>query len=519
MRSSVHNLIQFGITTPGGSTATAGDAEGSSLGHAPEIDLLGESLSFDTLLALAASLHRPSTTPLLEAAFPAIGAGSIVESPGDEPRSIAGRKPLALFEAPLAGMFDSDTRSDHHTNIHELFTGLTSTSSSSEPVQEIPTLKKHQAMDQTLATDFRYSAGDGSLPIVFRPGRRVIPIHVDRPAEAPETARPPRETAQTPALQPAPAEQPSAGLVLRIVARNDALDMPATGDALPITRRLPDLRLVVSNDRPADGALNTDLLDRLARGWRQSFADEPVEPAGIETALPRSSEPAADGAHSEHDATSRFSKETNIEIEPRRTGGRPAAPVVPLFSELVSASALPQQFAADVETVDVQQAVNEVPREVLRLERMGGSELSFSMRLHPEHLGQIDIEIQRGSDGWTVAITTADEGARHALAAEMHRLESAFRDHNLALDRLTIVARSPEPVINAPEQAGQTANPDWNGAGTQDFMGNQKQDDRGWHGYGLQRIIGIDSSRDVGGEQEVTASHNEMSRSGIDIHI
>jgi hypothetical protein len=524
MRSSVQDLIQFGITTPGSSGAGSSSIESSSSPHARDFDPLGESLSFDTLLALAASLHRPVTDSLLAPAIPQAGLEGLVGPLGNGPSQASTWQAGSLFDAPLASMNSSGEFSGRHAHIHDLFTALTSPLDSSDLVQESPTLKKHQTLEFPAPTSARSGAaeGDVTVPIEFRPTRRVIPIQIDRPVETPGIPRQPREISTSPALRPVPADG-SGGPELRIVARNDSLDAGLANDALPATRRLPDLRLVVSNNLPLDGAINTDLVDRLARGWRQSFSEDGIDFSDVEAQANGSLAATPNSltrAGNESGAAPDFSEDSD-----GAAGQRPAvepqhAPVVSLFSDFMGASPLNRETGVDIEhSVGVRQAVVEIPREVQRLERMGGTELSFSLRLHPEHLGQIDIEIQRSGDSWTVSITTADEGGRHALAAEMQRLESAFRDHNLSLERLTIVARAPEPVISAPEQAGQATNPDWHGAGTQDFMGNGNQDDGGWRGYGRQRIIGIDSNRDVGGEQEVTHSHTEASRSGIDIHI
>lgn len=503
MRNSVQDLIQFGITTPGGPDLGSSGVASRSPSHARDTDPLGESLGFDTLLALAASLHRPATSPLELAVLEAKLGGLIGPPNGDQSQAgtLQGELP---FDAPVAEAETPDGIAGRQAQIHDLFTGLASAS-------EGPTLKKVQAVGLPAPAESQQDtdAGDAGLPIEFRPTRRIIPIHIDRAAETPGTGEQPREIDAGPQ-----------GPDLRIVARNDSPELSAFNDVLPITRRLPDLRLVVSNEPQPE--INTDLVERLERGWRHSFAEDGIDLSDVETTATRLSggaQPGPERPGGESEGSSHFSG-SDDDAGPQRTVEHRSAPVVPLFGELMSAQRLDGGNSLDVEQpVDVRRAVVEISREVQRLERMGGTELSFSLRLHPEHLGQLEIDIQRSGDRWTVAITTADESARHALAAEMHRLENAFRDHNLSLDRLTIVARSPEPVIGAPDTAGQPSNPDWQGAGRQDFMGNGNQDNSEWQGYGRRGIIGIDSSRDVGAEQEVTRSHTETSRSGIDIHI
>lgn len=198
-------------------------------------------------------------------------------------------------------------------------------------------------------------------------------------------------------------------------------------------------------------------------------------------------------------------------------GNRPSLTSVPLFEDFLTVESNRRPASEPEPATGVRQAVAEVAKELRHLEQTGGSELSFSLRLHPEHLGKIEIELQRVNDVWTISIVADNDEARDVLAAELNRLENRFRDSQLTLDTVTVVTRMPEEAITSPAATERAGRGDLTGEDQNPFERQQNRDQSGWQRTRENGILGIDSGHDVGMPQEVTGGHGRVTGSGIDI--
>lgn len=249
----------------------------------------------------------------------------------------------------------------------------------------------------------------------------------------------------------------------------------------------PDIEAPDDIDEPDTGAEDGMELD----AWSESGSDEPV---AVPPAAPLDADALANDS-----------------------SNRPPLTTVPLFEDFLTVESGAQSGGEQEPAAGVRQAVAEVARELRHLEQTGGSELSFSLRLHPEHLGKIEIELQRVNDVWTISIIADHDEARGALAAELSRLENRFRDSQLTIDTVTVVTRMPEEAITSPTAAERSGRGDLAGADRNPFDHQQNRDERGWQRAGKNGILGVDSGHDVSAPQEVTGGHGQVAGSGIDI--
>ena len=351
---------------------------------------------------------------------------------------------------------------------------------------------------------------------------------------------------------------------LRVVARNDN---PTPAPIRAIAQ--PNLRLIdfqaEAAPRPSD-----DLAARLAGSWEQSFGAGGTDAPGgapvltlAPTALARgrdlagwhfagAEKPAAEVA--EILEFSRPEQAANGDTEPVEAGAEPRpagddeprdavpefdqpelshpavsgnaedAPArhsmvtpVSLFDELLAVDA---QSAAPFEAepvVSVRQAALEIANEVRHLQRTGGSELVFNLRLHPEHLGQVEVAIQRVDNVWSISIIAANDEARDALAAEIGRLEQRFRESNLTLDGVNVVTKTSDEAITAPTAGERASDANLRGGDQQGFWGDENRDQSGWRNNPSSRILGFDSHADAETAQVLTDRHAPASGTGIDI--
>ncbi len=530
MRSNVQDLIHLGISTA--DTNQSGPAGRSGRSRIPTTDSTTDSLSFDLLLALAATFPPSSNQP--EA-----GNLGLIEHRDNgqlfqgEPTSVrddaGGAHELAtgywrrvtnwqaeaeLFasappESPITGATVIDCCHFAGAEIHSLFTGLTAT-----------------------GPDTPVEAGNSPL-LDFRSERFPAPVEFARPQ-------------QTNATRPIATSELAGGdgseaAGLHLVARNDeplASSQPA---------RQADLRVIYPDGSLSGPHQVLDLVDRLAAGWRSSFLDDdlyladfPLEHSGPR--LLNNDEPGVlideggleadlQPTRAEHSSdNSQAAAEGDPGGQPGMLSGersgtaslgsanQPPA-VIPLFGNLMAANRVQPETSIESEpAIGVPRAVVEIASETFQLEQTGGSEISFTLKLAPEHLGQIEIDIQRVDNRWTISITTAGNAARDALAAEVHRLEHAFRERNLALEKVSVVIRNVEQAINAPTATEQAADTGWFGGEARDFAGeNQNWDESGRRAIGEPRIIAIESSDDVDARQAETGDLDRLSLSGIDI--
>lgn len=341
---------------------------------------------------------------------------------------------------------------------------------------------------------------------------------------------------------------------LRIVARNDN-PSPSTGQTPP------DLHLV-------EFGLDEDLATRLAGTWEQVFVDaggEVLEDPTLSTlpvimsderqrasrsivgdldaeadlAAPEKSdgtviEPAGEAAPVEqpemagNDTQSGADNPGTDQREPVESGAASVASraggsggtseastsSVPLFSDFLSNTTGAARLIDAEAPVAVRQAAMEIVNELRHLQRTSGSELSFNLRLNPEHLGQVEVEIQRAGNVWSISIVAANDEARDALAAEINRLENRFRENNLRLDAVRIVTRSTDEAISAGERSSGA---NFDGAHHHDGANGENRDLSGWRNSGRAGILDLDSRGDAETAQVLTDSHLPASDSGIDI--
>lgn len=83
--------------------------------------------------------------------------------------------------------------------------------------------------------------------------------------------------------------------------------------------------------------------------------------------------------------------------------------------------------------------------------RIGGTQKLF-IRLNPEHLGSISIELIQKDQTMTARILTTTEAAKEALESHLHNLKHAFEAHSIKVDNLEIGQQSqqaqPDDFLN-----------------------------------------------------------------------
>jgi flagellar hook-length control protein FliK len=74
------------------------------------------------------------------------------------------------------------------------------------------------------------------------------------------------------------------------------------------------------------------------------------------------------------------------------------------------------------------------------------------LKLHPEHLGELDVEIQIDDGSAQVWFGTTTSQAREAIEASLPRLKEMFADQGLALTRTQVDGGSGQPGSHNPDQ-------------------------------------------------------------------
>jgi hypothetical protein len=325
----------------------------------------------------------------------------------------------------------------------------------------------------------------------------------------------------------APAElaplRPSDDLATRLAGGWEHAFLAGEDNVTTETNRMgavpPALLLERGNDGPASepGQSNMTRFSRFAPDL--TGADSRV--VAIDASDARLSDTAGDGER--EPASGDAGQDTLAPATPRAWTSHAATTEtasqnpIPLFGNLLPIEGNAGTQHSQEPAVAVRQAVQEIASELRQLQRNGGSELAFTLRLHPEHLGQVEVELQRVDNVWSVSIIAANDEARAALAAEISRLEHRFRESNLTLDGVSVVTKTPEEAITTPTASARSGGADFQGADQQDPTGDQNRDQSGWRNNAPQRILGFDSRSDAGPIQELTDRHNAGSDTGIDI--
>ncbi len=371
----------------------------------------------------------------------------------------------------------------------------------------------------------------------------------------------PVDASDAPAATPRFGNQSVNGPELRVVSRNDN---PAPGQDV----EQPELRLIEFTQRSLATEPDDDLVALIADVWEQSIAEGEVDlPAATprltalptviaNTLAPRERDQLArvsasddtapadaldapepmpfkikavsagselggqfDGMTEQHDGgtDATFSAERGSAPQVSRAAGEPSATPVALFDDFLSTRSIERAQPGPDAPVAVRQAALEIATEVSRLQRNGGSEISFSLRLHPEHLGEVRVEIQRVDNVWSLSITAANDEAREALAAEIGRLEHRFREHDLKLDGISVATQPRDESISAPAQAERASSSGLGDNARQGLPGEQNRDQSGWRNPSPATILGFDSRDEAETAQELTRRHDPTSVSGVDI--
>lgn len=77
----------------------------------------------------------------------------------------------------------------------------------------------------------------------------------------------------------------------------------------------------------------------------------------------------------------------------------------------------------------------------------------ISIKLYPEHLGQIRIELLEVNGVMTARILASTAMAREMLDSQMHQLRQAFNQQNLQVDRIDLSQTLQDPSKSDREQA------------------------------------------------------------------
>jgi len=84
--------------------------------------------------------------------------------------------------------------------------------------------------------------------------------------------------------------------------------------------------------------------------------------------------------------------------------------------------------------------------------QIGGS-TRMLIKLYPEHLGQIRIELHETNGILSARILSSTAMAKEMLDSQMHQLRHAFNQQNLQVDRIDVIQSIQEPAKNEREQA------------------------------------------------------------------
>lgn len=72
------------------------------------------------------------------------------------------------------------------------------------------------------------------------------------------------------------------------------------------------------------------------------------------------------------------------------------------------------------------------------LTNTGGRQM-LTIRLHPEHLGTLDIQLVRRDGQMTATLLTSTTAAKHLIESHLHQLQGAFASQNIHVDRLHVL--------------------------------------------------------------------------------
>lgn len=391
------------------------------------------------------------------------------------------------------------------------------------------------------------------VPLDYRPVRRHVPVSTGTPQEAqPEPASDTLTSIERPIrwwqAEPAPGNPVSSRQFPEQVEGARPFWSRRNPDSIEATPRfddggleLPDLRVVARNDNPATSSTtgmnrpelhlidfsvsdsvdeSDDLISRLAGSWENTFVknedDQLIDSSQIPSLQLQSEETGERSDRDSADGSPAGPGAHELAASAGSDGGSAISPV-PLFDEMLATRPSTGTTIEGEPAVAVRQAALEIASELRHLQRTGGSEISFNLRLAPEHLGAVEIDLQRVDNVWKLSIVAANDEARNALASEISRLENRFRESNLNLDSISVVTKSPDEAITGPAANDRSDAAAYRNTGQDDWAGGQNRDQSGWRKDEPARILEFDSRSDADPTQELTSSHSPLSDSGIDI--
>jgi flagellar hook-length control protein FliK len=63
---------------------------------------------------------------------------------------------------------------------------------------------------------------------------------------------------------------------------------------------------------------------------------------------------------------------------------------------------------------------------------------SYTIRLHPEHLGRLDVKLTKIEGQWTAQLITTSKGAQELVESSVHQLRHSFLQQNLQVERIEV---------------------------------------------------------------------------------
>lgn len=322
------------------------------------------------------------------------------------PRVLPGTRPPVATRAADAGV----TAPAFATDLARLIATLAGSGEGAEDVSESPSPFRDPAMTETLR-----DPADAVSALWMQLGLAAAPpAHASHDASAATVA--PGTDLPAPAA-PAPSASPAAAAAAPVVA---AASTSATGTGTGLD---PSARAV-----DAGGA--DDLSAWLATDAPAALAADPSNPDALR--------PKADSARMD-----------GPQVSPAGLGGLlhapagervPSTPVVaPAIVDLRHAQA-PQQIAESV---------------VWHVAQHGGGEVRI--RLNPEDLGPLDVQLKLDGDKVQVRFDTADASVRDTVQTSLPNLASLLSARGLQLDQAQVFSQSrgQQPLPQAPADPGR----------------------------------------------------------------
>ena len=149
-------------------------------------------------------------------------------------------------------------------------------------------------------------------------------------------------------------------------------------------------------------------------------------------------------------------EQTNANTEQQNQQSKPSETMVPLFAVTPTESRPVFQVNATEKVPESRsEALMREFQAVLNRANFGQTNgmNRISIKLYPEHLGQIRIELLEVNGVMTARILASTAMAREMLDSQMHQLRQAFNQQNLQVDRIDLSQTLQDPSKSDREQA------------------------------------------------------------------